>query len=50
MQLGGAIMSKHKVDIVGVDTAKLEVLSNAEMTELFKSFQNGNLLCSYGLK
>lgn len=29
MQLGGAIMSKHKVDIVGVDTAKLEVLSNA---------------------
>ncbi len=36
-------MSNHKVDIVGVDTAKLEVLTNAEMTELFKSFQSGNM-------
>jgi len=35
-------MSKHKVDIVGVDTAKLEVLTNPEMVELFKKFQNGN--------
>ena len=35
-------MSKHKVDIVGVDTAKLEVLTNPEMVELFKKFQSGN--------
>lgn len=36
-------MSKHKVDIVGVDTAKLEVLTNVEMTDLFKRFQSGDL-------
>lgn len=35
-------MSKHKVDIVGVDTAKLEVLTNPEMVVLFKDFQSGN--------
>jgi len=35
-------MSKYKVDIVGVDTAKLEVLTNPEMVELFKKFQSGN--------
>ena len=32
-------MSKHKVDIVGVDTSKLEVLTNIEMVELFKKFE-----------
>ena len=36
-------MSKHKVDIVGVDTSKLEVLTNVEMVELFKRFQNGDV-------
>ena len=36
-------MSKHKVDIVGVDTSKLEVLTNAEMIELFKKFQSGDM-------
>ena len=36
------IMSKHKVDIVGVDTSKLEVLSNVEMTQLFVDYQSGN--------
>jgi len=35
-------MSKHKVDIVGVDTAKLEVLTNVEMINLFKKFQAGD--------
>jgi len=35
-------MSKHKVDIVGVDTAKLEVLTNVEMVKLFKKFQSGD--------
>ena len=36
-------MSKHKVDIVGVDTAKLEVLSSTEMVRLFKELQSGQL-------
>ena len=36
-------MSKHKVDIVGVDTSKLEVLTNTEMVELFKRFQSGDV-------
>ena len=36
-------MSKHKVDIVGVDTSKLEVLTNIEMVELFKKFQSGDM-------
>ena len=36
-------MSKHKVDIVGVDTSKLEVLTNTEMVDLFKKFQSGDI-------
>ena len=36
-------MSRHKVDIVGVDTSKLEVLTNAEMTQLFIEHQSGDL-------
>ena len=36
-------MSKHKVDIVGVDTSKLEVLTNGEMVQLFKRFQDGDV-------
>ena len=35
-------MSQHKVDIVGVDTAKLAVLKNKEMMELFKQLQAGD--------
>ena len=35
-------MSHYKVDIVGVDTAKLKVLKNKEMMELFKQYQAGD--------
>ena len=36
-------MSKYKVEISGVDTSYIEVLSNSEMNELFQEMQNGNL-------
>lgn len=36
-------MSQHKVDIVGVDTAKLTVLKNKEMMDLFRQLQAGDL-------
>jgi RNA polymerase sporulation-specific sigma factor len=36
-------MSRHKVEICGVDTSKLPVLSNKEMRELFRQLQNGDL-------
>ncbi len=32
-------MTRNKVEICGVDTAKLPVLSNAEMRELFVQLQ-----------
>ncbi len=35
-------MSKYKVDIVGIDTNKLKVLSNKEMDELFEKYKNGD--------
>ena len=35
-------MSKYKVDIVGVDTNRLKVLSNKEMNELFTRFKDGD--------
>ncbi len=35
-------MAKYKVDITGVNTNNLVVLSNNEMTELFKRYQNNN--------
>lgn len=35
-------MSKYKVDITGVDTGKLKVLSNKEMEELFEKYKNGD--------
>ncbi|QHE52113.1 RNA polymerase sporulation sigma factor SigG [Pontibacillus sp. HMF3514] len=34
-------MTKHKVEICGVDTSKLPVLKNDEMRELFKRMQSG---------
>lgn len=37
-------MSRHKVDIVGVNTANINVLSNEEMIELFKQYKKGNLI------
>ncbi len=33
-------MAKYKVDITGVNTNELEVLTNEEMIELFKKYQN----------
>ena len=36
-------MARHKVEICGVNTANIKVLTNEEMTELFKRFQNGDL-------
>lgn len=35
-------MSKFKVDIVGIDTNKLKVLSNKEMNELFEQYKGGD--------
>ena len=35
-------MGKYKVDITGLKTADLQSLSNEEMVELFKKFQQGN--------
>lgn len=36
-------MAKYKVDITGINTSEIEVLSNEEMTSLFVEYQNGNL-------
>ena len=35
-------MAKHKVEITGINTSKLRVLTNNEMTKLFKAYQNGD--------
>ena len=35
-------MAKHKVDISGVDTSKIKVLSNKEMTVLFKKMHQND--------
>ena len=37
-------MSRHKVEICGVNTANIKVLSNEEMIVLFKQYQSGDLL------
>src|SRR5699024_837641 len=42
-ELGGQNMSRHKVEICGVDTSTLPVLTNEEMRELFLQMQEGNL-------
>lgn len=36
-------MAKYKVDITGINTSEIKVLSNEEMTELFVLYQNGDL-------
>lgn len=36
-------MSKYKVDITGINTSNLRVLTQNEMTELFVLYQNGSL-------
>ena len=37
-------MARHKVEICGVNTANIKVLTSEEMITLFKSYQNGNKL------
>ena len=37
-------MARHKVEICGVNTANLKVLSNEEMLDLFKRYSNGDIL------
>ena len=37
-------MARHKVEISGVNTANIKVLSSEEMLELFKKYQSGDLL------
>ena len=32
-------MAKYKVDITGINTSEIEVLSNEEMTKLFVEYQ-----------
>lgn len=36
-------MSRYKVEISGINTSTLKVLTNAEMKELFVALQNGDL-------
>ena len=42
-------MARHKVEICGVNTANIKVLTNEEMTELFKKYQNGDELAKEDL-
>lgn len=37
-------MARHKVEICGVNTANIKVLTNGEMIILFKNYKNGDLL------
>ena len=37
-------MARHKVEIANVNTANIKVLSNKEMIDLFKKYQNGDKL------
>ena len=37
-------MARHKVEICGVNTADLIVLSNNEMNDLFKKYKDGDKL------
>ena len=42
-------MARHKVEICGVNTANIKVLSNEEMIDLFKKYQTGDLLAKEDL-
>ena len=42
-------MARHKVDICGVNTANLKVLSNEEMINLFERYQKGDVLAKEDL-
>ena len=37
-------MARHKVEICGVNTANIKVLTNEEMTDLFKKYLFQSLL------
>ena len=36
-------MARHKVEICGVNTADIKVLTNEEQVDLFKKYQSGDL-------
>ena len=42
-------MARHKVEICGVNTANIKVLTNEEMVELFKRYQNGDIFAKEDL-
>lgn len=42
-------MARHKVEICGVDTANIKVLSNDEMIDLFNKYFNGDILAKQEL-
>jgi len=42
-------MARHKVEICGVNTANLKVLSNEEMINLFKKYKEGDMLSKEAL-
>jgi len=42
-------MAKYRVEISGINTSKLKVLSNDEMVSLFKKFQNGDMFAKEDL-
>lgn len=44
MGRGNKLMARHKVEICGVNTANIKVLSNDEMVDLFKKYQSGDKL------
>ena len=37
-------MAKHKVEITGIKTSELKVLSNEEQMDLFNKMKNGDIL------
>ncbi len=39
---GVIIISKHKVEITGINTSKIKVLTDEEKNELFKKYKNGD--------
>ena len=42
-------MARHKVEICGVNTANIKVLTSEEMVELFQKYQNGDLMAKEDL-
>ena len=43
LPIGGNTLTRNKVEICGVDTAKLPVLKNDEMRKLFREMQSGEI-------